>query len=203
MTVTEAHPAGVAEPRDSRTLVPAPVFDALVEDLRRHHHVTKEYAERTVGQALVFLKAQAGIVRARREGRPWTRIVPTVPVDTAGHCFILRTRDYAAFCDEHAGEYIHHVPFQGRSHAVQLVPGEQSSSLIAVQCRGGAGLRWMIELREGRDCRVCVGDLGVLAVELEDPPGGGGERQHQQGHRGWAAGTPRGGRRTSGRCGSG
>jgi len=112
MTVTEAHPAGVAEPRDSRTLVPAPVFDALVEDLRRHHHVTKEYAERTVGQALVFLKAQAGIVRARAEGRPWVRIVPTVPVDLAWHAFILRTQAYHRFCQEHAGRYIHHVPFQ-------------------------------------------------------------------------------------------
>lgn len=65
-----------------------------------------------VGQALVFLKAQANIVRARTEGRPWVRIVPTVPVDPAWHAFMLRSQAYISFCDEHAGRYIHHVPFQ-------------------------------------------------------------------------------------------
>jgi hypothetical protein len=98
--------------KDPRGLVPPEVFDALVEDIRRYHHVTKPYAERMLGQALVFLKAQARIVRARAEGRPWTRIVPTVPVDPAWHAFMLRSQAYAAFCDEHAGAYIHHVPFQ-------------------------------------------------------------------------------------------
>ncbi|GAA4059896.1 hypothetical protein [Actinomadura miaoliensis] len=112
MTITEARPVGVADAKDPRTLVPAEVFDALVEDLRRYHHVTKEYAERMLGQALVFLKAQAEIVRARAEGRPWVRIVPTVPVDPAWHAFILRTQAYLRFCQEHAGRYIHHVPFQ-------------------------------------------------------------------------------------------
>jgi hypothetical protein len=110
MTLTTEQTAqAVKDPRD---LVPPEVFDLLVGDLRRYHHVTRDYAERMMGQALVFLKAQAGIVQARAEGRPWTRIVPTVPVDPAWHAFMLRSQAYADFCAEHAGRYIHHGPFQ-------------------------------------------------------------------------------------------
>lgn len=110
MTATTIETATVA--KDPRDLIPPEVFDLLVEDLRRYHHVTRPYAERMLGQALVFLKAQAGIVRARTEGKPWKRIVPTVPVDPAWHAFILRSQAYGEFCREHAGRYIHHVPFQ-------------------------------------------------------------------------------------------
>ncbi|CNG66391.1 Uncharacterized conserved protein [Mycobacterium tuberculosis] len=109
MTVTQVRSAVARDPRE---LVEPEVFGLLVEDLRRYHHVTREYAERMMGQALVFLKAQANIVRARAEGRTWVRIVPTVPVDPAWHAFMLRSQPYAAFCAEHAGQYIHHVPFQ-------------------------------------------------------------------------------------------
>ncbi|MFC4053520.1 hypothetical protein ACFOY4_27855 [Actinomadura syzygii] len=98
--------------RDPRELVSPEVWGLLVEDLRRYHHVTRDYAERMMGQALVFLKAQAQIVQARREGRPWQRIVPTSPVDPAWHAFILRSQAYGEFCQQHAGEYIHHVPYQ-------------------------------------------------------------------------------------------
>lgn len=114
MTITTDTTAGPRDQaaKDPRELVPSEVWALLVEDLRRYHHVTRGYAERMMGQALVFLKAQAEIVRARAEGRPWVRIVPTVPVDPAWHAFMLRSQPYAAFCDEHAGRYIHHVPFQ-------------------------------------------------------------------------------------------
>lgn len=101
--------------KDPRELVPPEVWGLLVGDLRRYHHVTLGYAERMMGQALVFLKAQAEIVRARREGRPWQRIVPTSPVDPAWHAFMLRSQAYGAFCQEHAGEYIHHVPYQDQA----------------------------------------------------------------------------------------
>jgi hypothetical protein len=110
MTITTEQTAqSVQDPRD---LVPPDVFELLVGDLRRYHHVTRGYAERMMGQALVFLKAQANVVRARAEGRPWVRIVPTVPVDPAWHAFMLRSQAYAEFCTTHAGRYIHHVPFQ-------------------------------------------------------------------------------------------
>lgn len=110
MTVTMNQRTKTA--KDPRKLVPPEVWGLLVEDLRRTHHVTRDYAERMMGQALVFLKAQASIVRARREGRPWERIVPTSPVDPAWHAFILRSQAYGDFCQEHAGEFIHHVPYQ-------------------------------------------------------------------------------------------
>ncbi|QXJ20776.1 hypothetical protein AGRA3207_001546 [Actinomadura graeca] len=101
-----------AEARDPAELLSRETFDLLVEDLRRGHHVTRGYAERMLGQALVFLKAQANIARARAAGRPWVRIVPTVPVDPAWHAFMLRSQPYADFCAEHAGAFLHHVPFQ-------------------------------------------------------------------------------------------
>ncbi|GAA4060900.1 hypothetical protein [Actinomadura miaoliensis] len=126
MTISQARPVGVAEAKDPCTLVSPEVFGLLVEDLRRYHHVTKDYAERMLGQALVFLKAQAEIVRARAEGRPWQRIVPTVPVDPAWHAFMLRSRAYAAFCTEYAGEYIHHVPYQDEA----MLSGEALEATI-------------------------------------------------------------------------
>jgi len=110
MTLT-TEPA-VQTAKDPRELVSSEVWELLVEDIRRHHHVTRRYAERMMGQALVFLKAQAGIVRARAEGRPWVRIVPTVPVDPGWHAFMLRSQPYAEFCNREAGRYIHHEPFQ-------------------------------------------------------------------------------------------
>ncbi|WP_344548395.1 hypothetical protein, partial [Actinomadura fulvescens] len=75
--------------KDPRELVSSEVYDLLVADIIKYNHVTRQYAERMMGQALVFLKAQADIMRAY-DANPgeWTRIVPSVPVDEGWHAFL-------------------------------------------------------------------------------------------------------------------
>ncbi|MBO2452567.1 hypothetical protein J4573_36130 [Actinomadura barringtoniae] len=111
MTITVERSTEAAGGKDPRGLVAVEVFDLLVADIIKGSHVTQQYAERLMGQALVFLKAQANIMRAfDTNPGEWTRIVPSVPVDEGWHAFIKRSQPYLAFGEEHAGRYIHHVP---------------------------------------------------------------------------------------------
>jgi hypothetical protein len=97
--------------KDPRELLASDVFDLLVGDIRRHYPVTRQYAERMMGQALVFLKANGIMLReAQSDPSRWVRISPSVTVDPAWHAFILRSRPYHAFCMEIAGCYMHHMP---------------------------------------------------------------------------------------------
>jgi len=41
---------------------------------------------------------------------------PSKPVDLAWHEFILFTRDYADFCQQYVGCFVHHVPTQKLRH---------------------------------------------------------------------------------------
>ncbi|MFV2179279.1 hypothetical protein ACFHW2_31490 [Actinomadura sp. LOL_016] len=52
--------------------------------------------------------------------------MPTVPVDPAWHAFMLRSQAYAEFCAEHAGRYIHHVPF----HDEAILSGDTLEATI-------------------------------------------------------------------------
>lgn len=97
--------------KNPRELVTPDVFGLLVEDVMRYNHVTRTYAERLMGQALVFLKAHADLVKAAQQDPDgWIRIVPSVPVDEGWHAFLKRTKPYSEFGMDHAGTYLHHVP---------------------------------------------------------------------------------------------
>ncbi|WP_242904416.1 hypothetical protein [Actinomadura terrae] len=97
--------------KDPRELVSPEVFALLVEDIMRYDHVTRAYAERLIGQALVFLKAHAELIKAAAtDPEAWVRIVPSVPVDEGWHAFLKRTKPYHEFGMTHAGTYLHHVP---------------------------------------------------------------------------------------------
>ncbi|MBT2208112.1 hypothetical protein [Actinomadura sp. NEAU-AAG7] len=97
--------------KDPRDLVSPEVFALLVEDIMRYDHVTRAYAERLMGQALVFLKAHAELIKAAAtDPEAWVRIVPSVPVDEGWHAFLKRTKPYHEFGMTHAGAYLHHVP---------------------------------------------------------------------------------------------
>lgn len=41
---------------------------------------------------------------------PSTKLGPTIPIDDGWHTFILFTEDYATFCREQFGTFIHHQP---------------------------------------------------------------------------------------------
>ncbi|WP_131740987.1 hypothetical protein [Actinomadura roseirufa] len=108
ITVPERTAQAVKDPRE---LVAPEVFGLLVEDIMRYNHVTRAYAERLMGQALVFLKAHADLIKAAtKDPADWVRIVPSVPVDEGWHAFLKRTKPYFDFGMEHAGAYLHHVP---------------------------------------------------------------------------------------------
>ncbi|MFY1703005.1 hypothetical protein ACN28G_14870 [Micromonospora sp. WMMA1923] len=100
---------------DPRTLVSAEVFDKITRYFAARQEVTHLYAERAVGQFLVFLKAYAdaqhkpdfGLLLPSGESY---RVVPTRPVDAVWHAALQISEPYAAVCEEIAGHFVHHRP---------------------------------------------------------------------------------------------
>ena len=105
MTVTLERPAAkrADEPADPRELVGEPTFTKLVTYIVEHQRVTRQYAERMIGQVLIYLKAVAD--------NPGVRLVPDVSVDPGWHAFLMHTEPYEVFEQVHnGGRRLHHVP---------------------------------------------------------------------------------------------
>jgi hypothetical protein len=105
MTITVDRPAIAQAGRlkNPRQLVPERTFTRLVDYTVEHHRVTRTYAERMIGQALIFLKVIAT--------NPGVRVVPDISVDPGWHAFLMHTRQYAEFEREHNdGNRLHHNP---------------------------------------------------------------------------------------------
>jgi hypothetical protein len=64
--------------------------------------VQNEWAARVLDQAVGFMR----LCSLDPDGQ----YTPSSTVDIGWHAFILHTRDYARFCQELAGWFIHHVP---------------------------------------------------------------------------------------------
>ena len=93
--MTDVRPKG-------RTLVPPELFAELCAGIRAEHpEIAPEDAATIMDQALVFLLACASTTDT---------LGPSDTVDRGWHVFLLRTRDYAAFCDRVAGRFLHHDP---------------------------------------------------------------------------------------------
>jgi hypothetical protein len=88
--------------REGRSLVDPALFQKLTERVSAEHDRDLGMAARIVDQALAFLGTTA-----THQGRP---LSPSDEVDPGWHEFILHTVDYAAFCDQVAGRFLHHVP---------------------------------------------------------------------------------------------
>ncbi|WP_064457001.1 glycine-rich domain-containing protein [Streptomyces hygroscopicus] len=96
--------AVVNDQRTGRSLVSEELFGSLVHFVATHNAQTLERAERIADQAVAFLATVA------------TATVPMVPsddVDMGLHAFILHTKAYGEFCDQHAGRFLHHNPAPG------------------------------------------------------------------------------------------
>jgi hypothetical protein len=90
--------------RTGRSLVSDELFGSLAHFVATHNGQTSERAERIADQAVAFLATVA------------TATVPMVPsddVDMGLHAFILHTKAYGEFCDQHAGRFLHHNPAPG------------------------------------------------------------------------------------------
>ncbi|MFC4052894.1 hypothetical protein ACFOY4_24665 [Actinomadura syzygii] len=100
MTVTTERATGIAlEPRE---LVDRALFDKLSAYVAKHQEVTRSYAEGVVGQTLVWLRAVAD--------NPGVRLAMSETVDPGWHAFLLHSQDYARYCADNLGYYLHHVP---------------------------------------------------------------------------------------------
>jgi hypothetical protein len=88
--------------RTGRSLITPALFDVLVHRVGDDDELHHALAERIIDQALAFLAACA-----RNTTAP---LAPSELVDVGWHTFLLHTRDYAAFCHEIAGRFLHHVP---------------------------------------------------------------------------------------------
>ena len=114
MTIATESP--VVTGKDPRTLVEPEVFDKLARFFAAEQEVTLPYAERALGQFLIFLKAHAdgkhldpefGLLLPTGESY---RVVPTTTVDAVWHAALQSSEPYLAACEAIAGEYVHHRP---------------------------------------------------------------------------------------------
>ncbi|MEV4329594.1 hypothetical protein AB0K02_03495 [Streptomyces sp. NPDC049597] len=130
-----------------RSLVEPELFDRLVAFLVQEEGITRERAERVMDQALAFLHMSAH----RDSG-----LSPSQAVDPGWHAFMLHTREYAAWCQERFGRFIHHNPFS----EPQLFDGAQMrASVAAIE---EAGFMVDHELWDTATCNppACCGDGG-------------------------------------------
>lgn len=109
-------------------LVTPELFDRLAGRIVKDEDIAEDRAARIMDQALAFLATCA------------TTDFPLSPsdnVDIGWHTFVLHTRDYADFCHQVAGRFIHHVPLD----ADPTTHGEAARAAIdrTVHAISGAG----------------------------------------------------------------
>jgi hypothetical protein len=79
----------------------------VVARIRKDTHVNEPGSQRMLDGALQFIDLCGAMQRGEIEPFP---AVPSPVVDPAWHAFILHTPDYMAYCEQHCGGYIHHIP---------------------------------------------------------------------------------------------
>ncbi|WP_433241491.1 glycine-rich domain-containing protein [Streptosporangium sp. CA-135522] len=98
MTVTAERPT-LTSPR---TLIAPELFNRLVGRIRIDHPEHAHQAEQIMTEALAFLGTCAV--------NPGASLGPSDLVDIGWHTFLMYTEDYARFCEDVAGRFIHHTP---------------------------------------------------------------------------------------------
>jgi len=87
---------------DARMLISPELHATLADNMRaKFPQLTEEKADRGVGQMLAFLAA------CDYAGRP---LSPSPLVDDFWHIFLLHSKDYAEFCEQRFGRFLHHQP---------------------------------------------------------------------------------------------
>ncbi|ADP83221.1 glycine-rich domain-containing protein [Pseudofrankia inefficax] len=88
--------------RHGRDILDPDLFARLTARLGADHPDVADNAERIIDQTSAFLATCAA--------NPDARFSPSAAVDLGWHTFLLFTWDYAVFCREQAGRFLHHVP---------------------------------------------------------------------------------------------
>jgi hypothetical protein len=92
----------IASPHLYQDLIDPQLFVRLQKRIADQEDISHEAAAQIVDASLGFLKMCAD--------HPEHRFAPSPTVDIGWHTFILYTRDYALFCEMHAGRFLHHEP---------------------------------------------------------------------------------------------
>jgi hypothetical protein len=109
-------------------LISRDLFNRLVDRIAGEHNFSLAYAKRIMDQALAYLAACADSPEP---------LAPSQTVDIGWHTFILYTRDYAEFCEKVAGQFIHHVPNDGK-HVANDPKGVTDKTIDALRREGYA-----------------------------------------------------------------
>lgn len=88
--------------------IQADVRERLVARIAKENDFTVELANSVVNEALVYMAASAA------SDAP---IGPSALVDIGWHAFILYTREYAEYCDNAYGKFLHHSPSDRKGEA--------------------------------------------------------------------------------------
>lgn len=100
MTITLERPVNTTDPL---TLLDTEVADRLTLRITTDHpDIDQATARRIVGQTAAFV--------ATSGQQPGQSLAPSKLVDIGWHTFILHTTDYAQFCEQVVGRFVHHVP---------------------------------------------------------------------------------------------
>ncbi|UAX54338.1 hypothetical protein K5X85_15555 [Streptomyces sp. A144] len=127
MTIALERPVGTTT--DPITLVDPGVTERLTRRITTDHpEVSEPIARRIVGQAAGFIAASGQ--------QPGQSLAPSQAVDIGWHAFILHTVDYAAFCEQVAGRFVHHVPTDEADEMSGEARATRERTLAAITAAG-------------------------------------------------------------------
>lgn len=128
MTIALEHPVDATDPA---TLVDPALTARLAHRITTDHpEINEETARRIVGQAAAFVAASAS--------HPGQSLGPSRLVDIGWHAFILHTVDYADFCKQAAGAFVHHVPTEVGEEMPGGAQATRQRTLAAIRAIGYA-----------------------------------------------------------------
>ncbi|MFF3401368.1 glycine-rich domain-containing protein [Streptomyces sp. NPDC002659] len=146
MTVELTRPAGTIDPA---TLVDTEVMERLIACVVKDYpHLDRVTARRVVAQTAAFIATSAH--------RPGVELSPSKLVDIGWHTWILHTVDYARFCEQVCGRFIHHVPTPNGEEP-DLSPAAARERTLAAMTQAGFTIDlelWPVTDKMG-ECSQC------------------------------------------------
>jgi hypothetical protein len=133
--------------RDPRSFVTPELWDRQIALLVRDNPVETVMAERLLGQAIAYL-ITAMEKWGQGQGQGLELGVGEL-VDLAVHTLILDTRNYADFCQQWHGEFLHHVPEIDR-----MADGTVERTARALEANG-FGADWPLWRADFSKCSPC------------------------------------------------
>jgi hypothetical protein len=126
VTIALERPVGTTDPI---TLVDPDVADRLTRRITTDHpDIDKATALRIIGQAAAFIAASGQ--------QPGQSLAPSKLVDYGWHAFILHTVDYARFCEQAVGRFVHHVPTDEDEKTPDGSTETRQRTLAAIEAAG-------------------------------------------------------------------